>query len=60
MALIYRVLFCIGLYIGLGIVSLMIGFFIDIKNKLKDVIMYAWLISLGGFTLSLLYIMDNF
>lgn len=60
MVLIQRVFLCIGLYIGIGIVSLMLGCLMDVKNKLKDATTYAWLISLGGFILSLLYIIDNF
>lgn len=51
---------CIGLYAGIAVASLMLGCFIShITNEPDDAILYAWLTSTMGFTLSLLYIIST-
>lgn len=48
---------CIGLYVGIAVVSLMLGGFIaNITNERGDAMLYAWLTSTAGLTFSLLHI----
>lgn len=47
---------CIGLYVGVAVVTLLLGCFISsVINEKDDAMLYAWLISTGGFVFSLLY-----
>ena len=51
---------CIGLYAGVAVVSLMLGCFIaNITNEPDDSMLYAWLTSTAGLTISLVYIIKN-
>lgn len=51
---------CIGLYVGVSVISLMLGIFIaNITNERSTAMVHAWLTSTFGLTISLVYIIKN-
>lgn len=50
---------CIGIYVCVAVVSILLGCFIaKIINEPDDAMLYAWLTSTAGFTFLLLHIID--